>query len=740
MIAAFFALVEALWQPARKSAANENRRPIYVFSTDLANLAADAVLKNRYDSIIQFHNAQPKGPGFLCLSKKEEPKREANKKRSTSDSGNEEEVVRVPKRRFSRLSASDDAPTAKKLRSGGQAKGSRFSRRLRQQKEASSSPPSSPTSEHSSSDNSEPSPPVVVHRGRGSGRLGRGRRRGRGGRRNSSSLRNRRRGEIEGELEQDSAGDKEDEDQNGEREELDTSKDTDKHETAEDEEEQKNDSEHRPGSDYGERKQDHPRSPALNLTPQASSKQQPVVEGENNYTICHGIPHSKGNRTVDMSSPAPKPPPQTHQAKSTAASSPAAASAMMPPSQPTQHDIASLGVIDKGQKLQQMPAGVVSSGRDPMLAGQHPHPDFHKDATVAPNNWPGGLGPQFAPVPSGYYGAGIHPMHYTPHAAQHVPGANYSYGMYPWGAHTVGQPSRDQHPYVTHESLQQHARSSPASSQSGEIVGGRTSAATHVAYQHHPRGLHPSRPSDAVHGELGKEPGSSGAPQGHEAAVMKSTSSHEKHPTQPHPTHPHTSLHGPGAATTLAQVQHPAFSRPPHATLTTEQISAVHHQTAAPFPYGFDPNNPAALSHMLWQQQQHQIRAAGGVHPSHLPPHLQPAAAGMWYAAPHMQHLMQQQHGGGGTIPDDSAKRRAAMAAQQSQGNQQQVDVSAALRMNSNRNNNNSMQLHGANPSIVIPSLTQTVLSHGGSTEFAPQSLEWTAAHKTSHLSSSYPR
>ena len=58
---------EALWQPARKRPAGETLRPIYVFSTHLANKAAEWVIRGKYDNIIQFHHAQPKGPGFLRL-------------------------------------------------------------------------------------------------------------------------------------------------------------------------------------------------------------------------------------------------------------------------------------------------------------------------------------------------------------------------------------------------------------------------------------------------------------------------------------------------------------------------------------------------------------------------------------------------------------------------------------------------------------------------------------------------
>ena len=733
----------------------------------MANSAADAVLKNCYDTIVQFHNAQPKGPGYLCLSKKEEPKKAVNSTHNASGSENEKEGnARAPKRRSSRLSASDEAPATKKLRSGRQAedaKRTRFSRRLRRQQQASTSPLSSPASDHSSSD-SQPSP-LASQRGRGRQRSSRGAagrrggRRGRGrGRRQSGG---RRGGEVEEEEEEeererDSDDDREEDEgeqveEKGEDGEMDDSRDTDKLEAEGDGEV----SARRPGDAYDDRQDENPRDPSVNLPPQTLSEQQSMVEEDDNYTICHGTPRTKAGHSaaVDMSSPVSKLP-QTRKPKSATVSSPTGASATTPPSvssHPAQHNISSLGVTDKQQKQTQsnIPGiGGVSRSQDPMLGGQQPRSDLHKDAT-APNNWPGGLGPQFSHVPPGYYSAGIHPMHYAPHATQHVPSANYSYGMYPWGAHHVGQPSRDpHHPYATHEGAQQHARSvAAASSQAGHLS--QSAGHASVAYQHHPHTVHHSHPTASTPSETGKEMSSAGS-QGHESAGT--TPSHEKHPlpsTQPHHAHSHASLHqlsGPGSA--QAQVHH-AFPRPPHA-LTTEQLSAataVHHHPAAAaahFPYTFDPNNPAALSHMhhLWQQQQHQIRAAG-VHPSHLPPHLQhtaTAAAGMWYS-PHMQQLMQH----GSALPDEAAKRRA-LAAQTAGSKHPPVDASAALRMNSNRNNNTEQSL------VNLPGIHSTLRSHPRTilyrnTDFTPTShaTEWTRRSTSdvqngSRLTGSFPR
>ena len=808
-------LTEALWQPARKTTATENRRPIYVFSTDMANAAADAVLKNRYDSIIQFHNAQPKGPGFLRLSKKDPEKREtANMEdditRDLSDSDGEgggsgrgggggggggggrggavrggNEVNRAQKRRSSRLSTSEENLTTKRLRGGGQAgrvsdsKQIRYSRRLRKRQQASSSPPSSPakSANQSSSDEEEeeseaestgtPTRVAMTQRGRG-GRRGGRRGRGRGGRgrgrRNTSpvTISSGRRGRA-GDVDEKSSEDKEEvegdeSEKQAEDNELDTSGNTDQQETAEGEDDGNNDDHivEPPGDHYvAEKKAGSP-----HLTTQQPTQHS---QEENNYTICHGTPRSKGGRAAGVSNPAPHNPLSPYHLVSGSpamgrAPSGTPVSSVSHAPHHTQHDIASLGVLPDKQQSSAgpgLPSGTVTSRGDPMLGATsalHPHSGaaaatHHKDAAMAPNNWPGGLGPhQFAHVPSGYYGAGIHPMSYPPHpAAQHVPGANYSYGVYPWGTphHPVGGPPREQqqHLYGGHEGSPQHRSSQHPSQQPG---GG------------HFQGLHPAAHRSPT-ADMGKDStGVSGASShgGHET-----TPTHEKQHPLSSSTHPslrqlHSSA---GVMTTLPHVQHPsapAFSRSPHPALSAEQISTVH----PAFSYGFDPSNPAALSHMhqLWQHQQQQMRAAGAVHPAHLPPHLQhtaAAAAGMWY--PHMQQLMQHGGGGGGAHQDDSAKRRA----QQSSGAKPHPSSADGLRTNSNRNNNEPALIVRPSPEALLhgtrfphkknplPSFQQALTSlfseRGGSTGEEWSITRPSASHERNahpHHTDSYPR
>ena len=778
---------EALWQPARKTRVNENRKPIYVFSTFLANSAGEAVMKNRYDSIIQFHNAQPKGPGFLRLPV---PKSEVDSARKTSESEREREregSERAPKRRSSRLSTNEETPITKKLRSGGQMKSpmsedskhavTRFSRRLRKQQRTSCSPPSSPSSGHSSSD-SQPSP--VSHRGRGGQRSSRGAgRRGGGGGRGGAGRGVGRGGGRESTMV--NSGQREEEDEGEESEEgeeakeMSVSKDSENGEEVRQEEEEEDseveEMDRQPRDVYDDRQEPSSHELAQESAHHAST-QQYQGEEDNNYTICHGTPRGKGSGAVDMSSPASKLTSQTLASKTVEISSSSGAVSTTPPSalpHRTQHD--GLGVGEQQKQLSSsLSSGAVGSGnrsQDPML-GQH-SAVLHKEASV--NNWPGGLGPQFSHVPSGYYSAGIHPVHYPGHPAQHVPGANYPYGVYQWGHPAVG---REQHPYVSHsETAQQHTRSAASSQASHSAHTASHTASSHVAYQHHAQSPHHSHSAASTPGETNKEP-SSASSQGNEA-VMKPPSSHEKHSLPSTHPHSHSSLRqlpgGPGSPQApLSQVHH-AFPRPPHA-LTTEQISAgtaMHHPAA--FPYGFDPSNPAALQHMhhLWQQsqmQQHQIRA--GVHPSQLPPHLQHSAAatGMWY--PHVQQLMH-------SIPDDSAKRRAA-AAQTAAGSKHPSVDGSTLRMNANRNNSNnngsnvssviasdtrdsaipafsntqgSPSLHRASPTTTgrrLPPHAYSLLSHRDRdlTATSQQALGWTGhstdVQKNAHLPSSFPR
>lgn len=655
---------------------------MYVFSTHLANSAAEAVLKGRYDSIVQFHNAQPKGPGFIRLPQAKDSvgKRETVSASKASES-EKEGSMRPPKRRSSRLSATEDTPVSKKLRSGSKAKSpvpddtkqtpTRYSRRIRQQQASSmSSPPSSPMSDHSSG---AMSPPTSSSKGRSGQRAGRVGGRRSGGRASPTVNSSRRRDEES------------EEDEEEEEEEP----------LHRDKEEEENEDEEQGDGDLASRRLGGAVD-GQDLSPRDSvqdgsrpSATQRALQEEDNYTICHGTPRSKGSGAVDMSSPASRGSQPPSASKPPDVTSPSGAHASHQPSHP---DAARLAMGEHQKHISPGGAGG-SLARDPMIS-QHMHHEFHKDA----NNWPAGLGPQFSHVPGGYYGPGIHPMHYTAHpAAQHVAHPNYPYGVpYPWGPHPVGQhprvPEVTQHQYSHTDSLL-HGRSSETS-QSGPSAHSPSHAPTpHVPYPHYLPAAHPVHSPASSSAESGKDSATLTS-EGHEStsaavsAAMMKPSSHEKHThpaQQPHHAHPHSALRqlpSPGSAHSALPPVHHAFPRPPHG-LTPEHISgssAAHHPSAAAaaFPYGLDPNNQAALHmHQLWQHsqmQQHQMRPIA----PHLPPHLQ-ASPGMWYPHPLMQ----------GGIAEDPSKRRAAAAPAAVSKSMQQVD-GAALRMNTNRNNSNS--------------------------------------------------
>ena len=687
---------EALWQPARKVKASENlTKPMYmyVFSTHLANLAAEAVVKGRYDSIVQFHNAQPKDPGILRMPPpKDRGKTETTATRKTSES-EKDGVTRASKRRSSRLSVNEDTFTTKRLRTSARNKSpvsmsedskhppTRFSRRIRKQQANSISSPSSPTSDHSSSASSPFYSSNKGRSGQQSARNG-----GRRGAARSTGSGRRREAEQDGsEMEgEDGVQQEEKSSREGENEE----EPTEEAEFAQGGGEE--DKVNRQLSDTLEEKSKFDQQESL----QDSAKQAAAQEllDEENYTICHPTPRSKHASLIDMPSPASKSAQQTPTSKAAETSSPSSGVIGVPPSHPTQHNIAAMGVTE--HQKHSLPGGMCGPlSRDPML-GQPIHPDIHKETA---NNWATGLGPQFSHVPGGFYGAGIHPMHYSAHATQHMPGANYPYGVpYPhWGHPAVGQPpSRvpEQHPYISHtetgQQQQQQPQHSqpPASSQSSRSP----QASSHVpptsrgSFHHRPSPQH-MLPSGSTPVEAGKDL-STATSQAHEPIMNPASSSLPS--TQPH----HARLPSPlrqmsGIHPSLPPVHH-GFPRPPH-PLTAEQISAgaaaAHHPATAAFSYGFDPSNPAALSHMhhLWQQshmQQHQIRPLPGMPPPpHLPPHLQ-ASPGMWY--PHMSQLMH------GSVPDESAKRRTA--AQSVTSKHSSPVEGSALRMNTNRNNTDS--------------------------------------------------
>ena len=745
----FSFLSEALWQPARKIKANENLHPVYVFSTHLANSAADAVLKGRYNSIVQFHNAQPKGPGFI----RQVQQKEIAGKREGVDAVKSPNIERdggggwekAPKRRSEHLSVSEDTPVQKKLRSSGQARsspaledsnggpGTRYSRRIRRQQASSiSSPPSSPTSNQSTDEGGSPK----LNPLRSRGRVGGGRRSGV----RVTPLPNSNQKEEEGEEKRE---EEEEEEEEGEEESkvvggrASLSKD-----------EEGRSGERKDGtlnsmpqdSNAGEEgiSPHHP----MRVLPQMMASHRLLPE-EDNYTICHGTPRSRGNSAVDMSSPAAKAPAGSRPSDMTSPVD----NHGVPNSQAAAHPNATNpthgggpGERDGGERDHSKlisPARIAGlHAHDPMIAQNiHVHHDYHKE----PNNWAAGIGPQFSAVPGGYYGHGIHPMHYPANpAARHVPHANYPFGVpYPWGHTTMGPHSRTpesgQHHYAGQtDSSVLHARSVETSPSTQSF----SHPPPHMAYPHYYHSPHAAAHTPAS-SDGGKSPASipsdthvssPSTASSTSPTVMKNPSlvAPQAHHAQLSPHAALRQLSSPGSAQPSLPVHH-AFPRPshPHPLAPEHPSGSVPgHHPSAPFSYGIDPNNPAALHmHPFWQHpqmQQHPMRPIPGVHPSHLPPHLQPAP-GMWYPHPLMQ----------GGVPEDPTKRRMQVPSPIPK----HVD-SAHLRLNTNRNNSNNVPVN-----IEVPSNQQSTayLTKNTSGQFSVQYLTSQEKSPSIHMASNQP-
>ena len=299
-------------------------------------------MTGRYNTIIQFHQNQPKGPGFhrhppkhgeakkagndststaadkgpdkpdvLAKEEKKEEKKELTKKAEQEQE--EEEVVqaRVPKRRSARTSVSTDgqAPQAKKRRSSTQQQHKspppkppspppflRSSRRLRRQRNQSPPPPASPPpatavtpppaeKERTPSPALPPPPPPVSQRSTGS--------RGRATRASRRLARARQRN--------DSSMEQEPEGSPAPAEASPVASPPKRNRLDEDKEEvPKGNVE---GEKDGEKAETSQASPME--SPPGDNDQPsvpPTSQEEDNYTICHGTPQAHSPRD-DMSSP-----------------------------------------------------------------------------------------------------------------------------------------------------------------------------------------------------------------------------------------------------------------------------------------------------------------------------------------------------------------------------------------------------------------------------------------------------
>ena len=63
---------ESLWQPVKPDKPTENYKTKYIFSTHMANRAAEAVWRGKFENVIEYHKGHPKGAGYLRPPQKAE--------------------------------------------------------------------------------------------------------------------------------------------------------------------------------------------------------------------------------------------------------------------------------------------------------------------------------------------------------------------------------------------------------------------------------------------------------------------------------------------------------------------------------------------------------------------------------------------------------------------------------------------------------------------------------------------
>lgn len=673
------------------------------------------MLCGKFDNIIQYHQAQPKGPGFIRMPPQQRSKDRGSdtveRDGKTTETNDSEEMTpaRGQKRRSSRVSATEEHPSSKKLRSSQKSGGEgpeemkspplRSSRRLRsnkQQASSISSPSSSPTSPPPPP---SPSPPPPSRRSlRSRGPVSdtpplRSTRRTRG----SSSLEHARPAKSPSPVEKEKELYREDEDEEGEQEEeemdhegLDTVSQvaaTKGSSMSMKELERFSETAHEQGIDRPYRQG----SPTTGQSPHEPEERSIPSQEEINYTIVHGTP-SGTNMLNDISSPVSgranavwqhHEQQQVHSVDS--APTPGSNTPTFSPSGNVPTPPASRGIGDSGGRRM---GGQAESNLAQQLGHDHqPAKDVGWGATAAAANLP----PQFHGGYPPMYNPSLHALPYPAHHGQPVPGANYPYAMpYPWGhaphiggggvAHPKPQELQHQQVHPSAEVLQ-HPR-----------------AIDHSLLQHHaPHTLtqawssqHPtpstiSRPNSEI---VTSFPASSVADSSVSApsGLVKPPGVDKLPSTTHHPglSTPPTLHQIPLAQAHHVHAHHPGFHRPPHA-LTAEHMppGAVHHPHAPTFPYGFE-SNPHALSHQMqmWQQTQMQppsIRPLPGMHPSPIPSHIPPP--GMWYSP--MAHLVPGHRGRDPAIIDPSklGKKTASKASSKDDG------------LAANRNANNSNEL-----------------------------------------------
>ncbi len=653
------------------------------------------MLKEKCNTIIQFHQKQPKDPGFHRHPRIEDEKlSDENEQEKTPDEGEmEEEVVKeVPvvkgqKRKSlqgNTKSAPPPPPAVKKRRNSSQHGKTpprshsppsflRSSQRLRRQRNQSpvvaASPPVAPVEDEEEEESqpspvpvSPPSPPVaqLPQLGGSRGRVTRASQRlAKAKQKNDPS--NKQEVPKEGE----NSSSEEDSlmsfpKRNKISEESHTDKEEDK-----DEEEEESEEREKEIIDPVSKIQSSTDSPQVDTNKSSNPPPLSTLD-EDNYTICHGTPHSRSPR-ADISSPKDWPnnagnkaPPllSPHQQQAAAGvadhrsrlhslghsdsvpvnPSPPAEAVFSPPPQGN-----SPGVVMRGSPLdhprpgsgghmQQESGG--SGGHTPtnVHPGSHHFPAdyYHKDWSAT------GLA-QYAGMTGGYpgmYNHAIPGLPYGSHAVQQIPGSNYAYPMpYSWTHHPSQLGSHGDH------MIQQQRQSAGQQARAGEV-------AHHQSRQGIPGGgaESPGYPPAQLRQQMQSStwfkeqgyPDSSPVTSPPPPATMEKlphTSNSSGQIPAPILHQLGTSVSSQHGLTPHHQLTHP-FSRSSSHSIAHEHMPHPH------FPYSFDASSPASLH--MWQQSQMQSQQIRQMH--HHPPHLAPPP-GLWYAptAPHLpSHLIPQ--------------------------------------------------------------------------------------------------
>lgn len=651
-------------------------KTVYIFSTRWANEAAESVLTGRCSNIVEYHQKQPKGPGYHRHPRKRddarksvtEAKKSPEKEPEPEPEEREEEAKEVTpprgsKRRSVRTSVSADGqtPQVKKRRSSTQQQRKspppkvpspppflRSSRRLRRQRNQSpvapSPPPAATTPEKEKTRSPSPAPPPPPAPRPSSAPKGRPTRTSR----RLAKARQKNDSSFEGAPEKASSVDNESPEPSPKRNKI--------------------DDQEKEGETVGQGEEQEATGVAVvsQISPGESThgdNDQPSVPSttleEDNYTICHGTPHANSPR-ADMSSPKAW---QQQQQLLQQQQQQRNAAQHLAPVDPTNqiqlaHSNPTLSQQGSERVFSPPQGGGIGANRSGSQAMEHqrrsstghmqhdsggsgghtptePHPSPRPSPHQSPHPMPAtdyyhgaGIPAHYHGMPGGYpgmYNPAIPGLPYPAPPGQPIPGANYPYAMpYAWGHHAAQLGAHGDH-------MQSDSQ------RSGETIQrqGRSGAGEGQGFAHGRPQL--MQPGTAMFknqaGGFTSVPVSSppGGMATHQEKLPPQSSSSQQHQHHPPPTAAGHQL-GNAAHSIPHQLSH-AMSRPTAHSVGPEQLP---HPS---FPYSFDAGSHPSLH--MWQQSQmqaQQMRPIPGMHPAHLAPSMTPH--GLWYSSTGHPHLV----------------------------------------------------------------------------------------------------